>query len=249
MAALPPIRERLDFAPPDQAPPDLPATVKELELAVGNARRWRRVGVASMAGCVIAVTTAAALWLMLRPEGRTFAALVQTPAPVPTVEQQLLLPPSTRGPVKADNRLREWTVSVAQADQQRVVVTDVPAGDENETTVAFRLESDAPAEMRIASQPVHAATGMRFTARARFNLDGLRKGYVEVAVVESLGDGAERLLANRQPKRRGGPRGWLRANSVTMRDGLAGDGLVRFVLRGEFEGVVLVRECQFFRRE
>jgi len=246
----PPIREALDFHPNDaiRAQHDVP--VKTLQQAVGAARRWRRLGVSAVTALLLVVTGLTLAAVVLRPKGRVYEARVDCIEALPSPGRELLAEPAARGAVSAENRLRLWSVSVSDAGRQHVFVRELAAEERGGAcSCAFRVESRTLAPVVLASPRIRAAAGTRFTARAQFDLSALTDGYVEMAIVEVLGDRTERLLANRQPKASPQASGWLRPNSVTMAEGLPRDTQVRYLIRGEFTGEVQVRGGSFFRRE
>jgi predicted phosphodiesterase len=247
--ALRPIREALDFSPPARSDSRLKrnVAVAELESVSRAARRWR------LAACIfLLLFLCAGLAVARRRSGEltVLPALADGVRPPPPVEQPLLGAPRLAGAVNADNRLTEWTVVLEDSREQSVETLrmDGASSAPEEGLVGFRLFSRRLGQVFIMSSPVQGLAGTRFTAKAQFRRLAMEGGYLEVAIVEETGPGRWRVLEARQPKGLLEQEGWVRT-SVTMPAGLPHAATLRFAVRGEFKGEILVRQNEFFRRE
>jgi hypothetical protein len=246
-----PVREALDFHPPAQVAESLAANtrVEVLEEAVKAAKRWRRFAVAALLLLLLTATGTLALWQQTRPTVLVLPAMNSIPRPVPALAEPLCAEPAVCGQLSAENRLPEWSVILTDPEHQNVMTASLTEdGGTDAANSVFRICSEVLAPVRLLSRPVQGQKGMRFTARAQFKPVHWQDGFVEVAVVEKLAGGSERLLINRQPRNLATVDRWL-PSSATMDRGLEAESEVQCVIQGEFIGEILIRKNEFFRRQ
>ena len=120
------------------------------------------------------------------------------------------------------------------------------AGDaegKDDGVAVFGLASGTAKMMEVSAAAVSAEKDARFSASAQFRTDGLKSGWVELALLEKLPDGTEKLLENKAV-RSGVPGRWTTVRfTLAKTSRLTQGGQVRLVIRGEFTGKVLVRNC------
>ncbi len=292
---LPPLREQLDFRPLRRAAdaPKPEYRIERLEAALRrahrSARRWRLTGflallLVMLAAAVVTWTAPRALRPPPPPPSVTYAALEPLAESVAAVaERNLLEAPDGAGAVSAANRLRRWSVTVANPKTQRVEIREESAGDgadgkygKNGRTgtsgtdkaekaagtdripgaanaagggTVFVLESGTAKPMAVLSATIPAEKGARFSASAQFRTDGMGGGWFELALLQRLPDGTERLLENKGVKADRSGR-WATVRFTLGKTArLAQAGQLRLVLRGEFTGRVLARRCALVRCE
>lgn len=248
--ARPCVRDVLDFRPPAQQDAQLAANVPTvvLESVVKSARRWRRISVAAAMVALAALAAGGALSLAARPGTRLYGGTDMEPLELPDIGAALLHMPSDHGQVDAQNPLAGWIVQVDAPRRQSVTAELLREEGDDDPVPVFRIHSAKDARVRLLSRPVSAAAGTRFTARGQFKCIHLDSGYVEVAIVERMDSGAERLISHRQPRRLDAVDRWV-PTSVTMPRGLPGASTLQYVVQGEFSGEILLRKLEFFRRE
>ncbi|MFA5205126.1 MAG: metallophosphoesterase family protein [Lentisphaeria bacterium] len=247
-----PLREQLDFVPPNPLPADQRATptVAVLEATRRSARRWRRAGLLlGVLAAALALALAGAWWHW-HPRGTAWPAAVTqplaTPATAPGTDAgpapPLLpgfLPPGATAP--ATPPLRDWTVQVADAAAQTVQAS--PAA--GETASALRLTSTGGGVIEIASRPLTVTRSQRFTASAQCRLDQVGKGYAELALRFTGPDGIPRILAKKllDKDRRNG---WHREQVTLTKEqgGVPADGRLQFVIHADFTGTCELRNPQ-----
>ncbi len=244
-----PVRERCDFIPLQKQDQRLAANdrVEPLEQAVRQVRKWRTAAV--MLLLLLLATAGLALPAMLKeplPPLTRFPALQERIQPVPHLDMPLIGAPLPLGTVSPEHCLENWSVELAAPEKQSVAAVQLTA--ENGNGSGFHLRSDISRRVRIISVPVQAPPGARFTGKAQFKPLAFSKGYLEIALIEDIEDGGERVLANRQAKQLEKEPKWLPA-SITMSEPLKKPTTVRFLLHGEFQGEIMVRKMEFFRRE
>jgi hypothetical protein len=250
-----PLREQLDFSPPDSAGPQTGRhEVEKLDEVLRSERRWRAGAVAASVLLLAALAVAAVLFATRGPRGHTYAATAPTDLagrnPLPGAE--CLDAPEAVGITGPQNRLRHWTVRLTDPDRQALICRPDPtAGGKDAAATVVRLHSEKAVPMSFASAPLPARAGMRFTLSGSFRRQGFRSGHVELCLIQTLPDGTEKLIENRPLDDLKNDAGWSFI-SVTMKresGGLREDGPVRLVLRGEFVGQIQARNLSLVHRE
>jgi len=245
-----PLREMLDFHPPDEPDPEAgDVAVARLEGAVKAARRWRSGAVLLLALLISALCVAGFLWRSRDPGLTTYEATGRgrPEAAAPAVGEQWLAPLQVAGAVGPENRLAEWTVALADPERQSVATetwTD-PSGRKAPSRV-FHIRSEAPLAFRIASAPAAAAAGARFQVLAGFRELRPTAGHIELCLVRQGEDGLESPVVVHPIQ--GLPAGRWSRRSKTGGE-LLQDGAVRWVLRGRFAGELLLRDCSLVRKK
>ncbi|OGV62038.1 MAG: hypothetical protein A3K19_27485 [Lentisphaerae bacterium RIFOXYB12_FULL_65_16] len=252
-----PLREQLDFRPPETAGPETETgkhDVEKLDEVLRSGRRWRTGAITLSALLLLALIVAAGLFAMRTPRGHTYAATAPTDLaglnPLPGTE--CLDEPEAVGTMGPKNRLRHWTVMVTDPERQAVLCKpDASSEGKGAAATVVRLHSEKLAPMSFESAPLPARTGMRFTFSGSFCKQGFRSGNVEFCLIQTLPDGTEKLIEHRPLDDLKNDAGWDHV-SVTMKredEGLHEDGPVRLVLRGEFFGEILARKLSLMHRE
>lgn len=240
-----PLREILDFHPlsPEQVA-GRPVTEAQLGRAVRAARRWR-VGTAVLLVTLVAVLSGAGyLWRRAQPAMVEFAARRQAPLALPACGTGCLPGPGRAGPVSAEAPLEDWTMRLADPGCQQVeVCRDDPAGTGGPV---FHLRSEKPLPLALESRPLLASRGMRFQVQAAGRAGPSFQGYAEVALVVQGADGIERPLVHCPLERLSADR-WKAFRRSAPAQGLRDDASVRWVLRGEFAGELLLRDLELRR--
>lgn len=258
---MPPLREQLDFRPVQRSPetPRPEYKIQKMEAELRSVRRsevrWRKIGVLALSLFLLAaVVVAWAAPRALRPAPVPAPVSVTYAAREPVVEsalaagENLLAEPDAGGAVSATHRLRRWSVTVAEPKSQRVEVRaeSAAAGTDAgaESAPVFVSSSEVAKPMGIFSAAVPAAKDARFSVAAQFRTEGLKKGWVELALLQRLPDGTEKLLENKPVKTDSAGR-WIPVRfTLDKKSGrLAQAGQVRLAVRGEFTGELLVRKC------
>ncbi|MFA6568409.1 MAG: metallophosphoesterase family protein [Victivallales bacterium] len=169
----------------------------------------------------------------------------------PQKDAELISVPGGReGIVSAATPLDSWTTILTDPEMQRVAVEK---SDDKTSGImpTFRISSGNPAEIKLCSISIPAEKGMRFSASAQFKKKKLSSGYVELVIEEELPDGTIKQLEHNIPDEINKSDKWTRKTSVTLgkNDAIKENSKVRFVVRGQFTGEILVRKCSFKRVE
>lgn len=254
-AALPALREEIDFRPaatPAGARNDY--KVVHLEQALRSARRWRSAGLV-LAALLLLLLAAAFLLLPRLQRGDTVYAATSAPTRLPAalVALPLLEAPEALGRIGPRNRPALWSVRLRDPRAQWVeTLPQDPAetGTDAPLEPVFRLVSRRPLPLTLSAEGAAAEAGQRFTASAQFKTLALESGWVAVSLVQTLPDGSEKLLAQKELKRTA-PHRWEAVKfTLDKRTGaLAAPGRLRFEIRAQFRGELLVRRCNLERCE
>lgn len=243
-----PLRECLDFVPPNPAPPEkrVTPTVAVLEATRRSARRWRRLGLVGVLLAGVLALALAGAWSQWRPRGAAWPAAVTQPLtfaqnndPAGADPVDVPLPefaaPGTTAPLAPP--LPDWSVRVTDTATQ--TVRGLPAVGKDSSRL--RLHSAGTGVIEVASRPVAVTRGMRFTALAQVRLDEARQGYAELALCFTGSDGVPRILEQKNEPT-GGLGGWRRVQFTLPKErgGVPGDGRLQLLLRADFTGA-----CEF----
>lgn len=241
-----PIRDLLVFRPAgDDEYVQSEYTVEALEEAVRSARRWR---VLALSVFVLALGTVAAGFAWLRyhlPKEVTYEATAtgligQDLDP----GAELLLTNAAIGKVAPENPLAHWTVTLTDPALQSL------EGVEEEDNTVLRLRSQQALPFQLRSRTVAAKPPVRLSAKVQFRAEQLQSAVVEIALVEVLADGGERVLVQREFGDRFSEDKWQRTSITMPKEHIADlTGEVRVVLRGQCVGTVLFRDCKVVRAE
>lgn len=246
--ALPPVREMIDFAPPDRATEK--ATVKNLEDLEKSLHRWKLFTVLALA-LVVALSAAIAGMIFLWDGGTgtlyertTLIAMIEDPS----VDEPLLQPPEAVGEVNEENRLSWFNVILDDPGSQSVFAE--AEGDQSDIDPGpmLRVKAETLAGFSISSVPVMAPRGSRFRAAMQFKSPAVEGGFVELVVAEALPNGSIRFLARSEPRILRRQDRWY-VCSDTVDEPLRGEETIYFLLRGEMVGEICFRKLEFTRVE
>jgi hypothetical protein len=190
-------------------------------------------------------------WLLRRAPQQETVYAARDPAPLSaaavTPGTALLAEPDLLGRLGPDTRLRRWSVALTDPKSQDVTVAldDAAADGRNERLPCFLLTSRRALPLRLFASPVPGQAGARFTVAAQFKTAALTGGWVGVALVQTLADGTEKTIEQKELRRIGSER-WeqLRFTLEKKSGGLRAPGVVRLVVHGQFTGEVRVRKCR-----
>ena len=241
-----PIRNLLVFRPAgDDEYVASEYTVEALEEAVRSARRWRVVAL-SVFVLALAVVASGLAWLRYRlPKDVTYEATADGHVGKRLEPGgELLLTCAAIGEVGVENRFEQWSVTLADPGVQSL------EGAQQNDDVVLRLRSEQALPFQIRSRPVGAATPARLSAKLQFRAEDLQFAVVELALIEILADGGERVLVQREFGERFSEDKWQRT-SITMPKPLPEEstGNVRVVVRGQCLGGALFRGPKVVRAE
>ena len=248
--AAPAVRATVTFTPP--AEETAATTVAVIEKYARSARRWRAAGLL-VSVLLLAVMVAGSLYwrqYRLAKEGLVIAAQAGSDAPVdaPRTGENLIEVPGLAGPVSFASPLPGWAVWLGVPRGQHVSVEDFVAEDKGEASRVFRLASPRRGALWVKSRPVVAPAGSRFRVKAQFRAVSFAGGTIEIAILQDLPEGGERLLARSEARQLAGATRWLPVSDTIERP-LAGGETLRFAIRGDFAGDVVVRKCELQRCE
>jgi diadenosine tetraphosphatase ApaH/serine/threonine PP2A family protein phosphatase len=171
-------------------------------------------------------------------------------SPPQTDTELISVPEGREGIVSVTAPLDSWTAILTDPEMQRVSVEKF---DDKTSGImpAFRISSGSPSEIKLCSISIPAEKGMRLAASAYFKKEKLSSGYVELVIEEELPDGTIKQLDHAIPDEINKSDKWTRKKSVTLAkaDAIKENSKVRFVVRGQFTGEILVRKCSFKRVE
>ncbi len=245
-----PLRDIVGFRP--LSPGDRVSTkqdIQDLEETVSRLKKSKNIMLLCIAG-LLAACICLGVILFFRGSGTSateYPALSSSPLVQSFVNSQLVQMPSFRGEVSGQQRLEEWSVILQEPRTQAVNVAE--EGSETDSETVFRLDSKN-GRIELISRPVKARKGMRFTANAQFKLRNpdTEIQFIEIALLESMPDGAKRTIVNREPKNLDHER-WTRT-SITMPTDQAfrENTVIQFAVRANFAGGILVRKCDFRRK-
>ena len=159
-------------------------------------------------------------------------------------DQELVSMPKKVGKVSHTHPAGIWTVTVTNPEQQTVTIETINDKKYGEINV-FRIVSNEPTLLEIASAPVDAKAGMRFTSNCQMRQKGLETGFVGIYLEEELGSGVKKILEQNIPELGKYTSKWTSGTSVTIlkKDPILEAGKLRFVIRGQFKGEIFVRNC------
>ena len=241
----PPLREMLDFRPPAAGasrPADL--AVVRLDRAVRSARRWQLGAVVLGALLVVAMGVAWQVHRRSAPEFLTYPAAASAALPAPP-RGGLCLPASNAGEAtRAGGGLQHWTVRLRDAASQGVSVEPI----DGSADTAVRIGAAKTLPVVLESRPVAISAGMRFQVQARCRAGADFAGHAEIRLLLECGDGTSRLILH-YPLDNLPREGWKQVRKSSPPEGLPADGLLRWVLVGEFSGELLLRNCDLKRTE
>ena len=238
-----PLREVLDFHPLSREQVrGRPVVEADLDRAVRAVRRWRRSAAVLLALLVVLLLAAGLAWQHLRPADLVLPAAHAAALPAPSCGDGCLPAPGPAGAVTRKTPLADWSLRLSDPDRQRVVVrAAAPAAP-----ALFSLWSEVPLPLQLESRPVQAATGMRFQVVASCRQGDAFEGHAEIALLQRGPDGIDRALVHCPLGKLSAER-WKACRRSAPADGLDADGTVRWVLRGQFRGELLVREADLRR--
>jgi len=240
-----PLREVLDFHPPaHEAVRDQQVTVAHVGRALRSARRWRLGAAALLVLLVTVVACACYLYRHGRPQGLELTAVNAGPLATPACGEGCLKAPERAGPVTREERLQDWTVRLTDASRQSAAVGEDTKGEA--PLRVFRLSSTAALPMELLARPIRAAAGMRFQAQATCRAARPIQGYAELCLVLRDRAGIEKPLLHCPLDSLSCER-WRSYRRSLAPEGLPQEGDLRWVLRGEFSGELLVREPELER--
>lgn len=168
------------------------------------------------------------------------------------VNEELLKMPEKTGIVSESNLLDNWTVILSDLQSQNVSVEEISDADSGEASTVFRMKSDMLSEMEFSRFPIPAKAGMRFTASASFKKICLDDGYIGLYLEYKNPSGAKKILKQNIHEGAKNLNTWTKNTpSVTLgkREKLNEDGELSFVIRGQFKGEVLIKNCSLKRIE
>ena len=178
-----------------------------------------------------------------------YGASKKSPIQSPQKDVELIsVPAGSEGIISNASPLDSWTVILSNPEMQRVTVEKLDDKTSGVTPI-FRISSGETAEIQLCSDLVPAEKGMRFTASAQFKKENLSSGYVELIIEEELPDGTKKQLAHNIPDEINKSDKWTRKKSVTLDKPINENNKIRFVVKGQFTGEILVRKCSFKRVE
>ena len=252
---LPTLREPLDFRPVQRNSATPRPEYKTLKLEVAlrsahqSAKRWRKIGLLFvllfvLAGAAVTWAAPRALWPAAVPATVTYAARELRAESALVAGENLLSAPEIAGVVSATNRLCQWSVMVSEPLSQRVAVRAGAADGSAAVVPEFMLISGTAKMLGLFAAAVPAPPDARFAAVAQFRTDGLTAGWVELALLQKLADGTEKLLGFKAVKTDSNGR-WnvVRFTLDKAQGRLQQAGAVRLAVRGEFTGTVCLRKC------
>lgn len=241
------VREELDFHPlsQEEAEKSGRATVTCLERAESRARHWRLTGITLGLLALLSCGLAAAIHHRFRPSHITVAGSSHSDFSVLTrqaADRTLRLPAAGRGLVGPDNPLDKWQVRLPRSGAVAVSAESFrEEKDDGPSRQGFRLKSEQLEPFELRSSRFAVQPGMRFAVQGRFRPRNWQGGNIEMVLIFESAGGAERTLMVKQPPGLDAPDdNWGRVSSRTMSqtNTLESEGFVRYVLRGQFRGIV-----------
>lgn len=268
-----PLRELIDFKP--LSPEDAIRTttkIQSLEAKLIKLKRLRTklvillLLISSLAGVfgffyISSGSSDNPVWRSLAKGGgeeatqnKTIFKALENKNPVPPVSTgeigtELISMPTKQGRISDSNLLEKWTVSLSYPESQSVSVEN-QEDKKYGTLPVFRLLSGKPEEMCLSYLPMPAQKETRFTASVQLKKQNIKTdGYIEFLLKQELSDGTEKLLGRREPKIIESDGRWL-YTSITLgkNETLRQDGVIKFIIRGQFKGEILVRKCSLKRK-
>ncbi len=247
---LPPVREQIDFAPPEQAGEAV--TSETIDLLRRRLRRWQRLGLLAAALALLAVAAIVAIlkWHPGKAPGTLYArSSAAARLDPPELLADALLPPEAIGQLSKTNRLQWWSARVADAKSQSVAVRQESGRDGSQGEPEFVLLSGVAKPISLFSPVLVAPANSRFQVRLQFRVPQVDSGFAELLLVQQLPGGTQRILARREPLIVDRHRdAWTHA-AVTVDKPLAGGEEILFLFRTEFVGELRLRKCQLVRAQ
>ncbi len=163
-----------------------------------------------------------------------------------TADQEILQMPDGKGVIGKDNLIDGWSVSVTDPQKQIVSMEtekDKKAGD----LAVIRIYSETPSEIEISYNPILVQQGQRFTASAQFKSIAFESGWAGIFIEEEMASGVKKILADKSPELKEIDR-WI-PTSITLAKGIKESTKLRFIIRAQFKGSILVRKCSLKKKE
>ena len=244
-----PVRDQLDFSPPDRVPDmaaDRAAAVVRIDDLSRTARRWR-FGAMSLLLLLLAGGAAA----FRASRRRAAAALIRMPARCGTAPlacpgpgNVCFAPFAPAARISASRPLAAWDVALRDLKRQ-IIRVERAAPEHPASEAVFCLDARALLPFRLTSMPVIVTPRMRFefTARCRGRI---RAGHLECRLVQKLSDGTQKTVLHYPLERLRRDR-WKYVHKSTRRNGLGQAGILRLVIEGEIAGTLRIRSCNLKR--
>lgn len=156
------------------------------------------------------------------------------------IGKEILLFPTQKGLVSSTNPIDFWTVAMKMPDKQKIFV-ETETDKQGKNTI-FRIISNEPSEMELIFEPISVFEGQRFSASAQFKRISLETGWIGIFLEQELDSGAKKILDHRIADRIKVSTNWCPISVTLENKHLKEKGRLRFVIRGEFKGEILVRK-------
>lgn len=257
----PPLRKMLAFTPSENvAVAASESDVQSLAVKVDRLKRRQTALLAAVCMLIIAFTFVLYQWLSVAPEKDdafiTFGMTAKESGTktITPLHLDLIQPCSFNGKVTKETPLKNWTVKVTDEKAQSVFVTNptsVPDEKDIESVPFFTLSSKQKLPLEMIHRAVSAVEGGVFSAAAQFKgVDFVKGGNLYLFMELVLEDGREITYGFKDATQY---KYFLQDRWTTVKFTpqmeIAEPGLLRLVIRGDFEGEVQVRKCQLIRKK
>lgn len=163
-------------------------------------------------------------------------------------DEELIVSPEVSSDISSQHPLENWTIKLSDPIRQKVVVEKRPCKGENNSTMeieVFHIISEVPEDIEIIYLPITVNKGMSFAAKSKFYNEKMEKGgWAGIFIEQELPSGAKKILGQNIPDRLVATnKEWIGNVNFTLKKPVSESGLVRFVIKGQFKGEILVRNC------
>jgi predicted phosphodiesterase len=180
-----------------------------------------------------------------------YKSAAYAPLEIPAAsESEIISAPSISGEINKGNPLKNWKIEVSTPDKQKIS-TEIYGDKKYKDIPIFRIRSETTDDLMISFLPVKARAGMTFSASAQFKKNSLSAGHIALQLVLEKKDGTALVLEQNIPNEIKESGNWTRRTSVTLSKdkALREDGLLYFVIKGNFQGEILVRNLSLIEKK
>ncbi|MFW6152672.1 MAG: metallophosphoesterase family protein [Verrucomicrobiota bacterium] len=244
-----PIRETLNFSPPESSEQAVNGAVEvqDLNILKRSVAKWKALTVAGIAALALVSTLALGAWWKASNSSQTITPPLFSTIPVPSQvndKNLLSIPDNT---VMAGNPVPGWQLYMGDRDLQSISFGTAS----NEPSAFVFSSSNIKKELALRSKAVRVKPGMRFTVEAMIKKSKDFDGEIAACLTRTKqgksGRTDEQFLWKKPVWDRGD--GWFMAKK-THSEGLPDNVVsVRYEIRGKFQGTVLMKEPALTRRE
>ncbi len=173
-----------------------------------------------------------------------------SPSEFPKTDRLELISMPPLGIASAESPFENWIVELSFPKEQSVECENFEDKKQGKIAV-FRINSKITDEIFLKFRPLQVKKGMRFSASAQFKKNSLSAGHIALQLVLEKKDVTTLILEQNIPNEIKENDNWTKRTSITLSkdEALREDGLLYFVIKGNFQGEILVRNCSLMEKK